>query len=324
MFLLVALVPFTVGCGLFGSDYDDPDPIATTTLTKVVKVPASVVAAANARAAKISYTKLKLIIDGIEFTVPATSTPTYDEATGLWNVTFSAKVVSSIAEALKGKANVTVKLVNTTSGSDVTLAEAVVTYGNSLTGVILTVDVDNTGKVKFTFPAGFSVTSQDGVTAPVITYFNATAAIGDNALTIAETIPAANDAAWNAVYATTDLTPTVRVTFKKGNPAANVNYALPTGVTLANTRWVIFVKNVTTGATFTLNSTVAADKALFTVAAVTGNDAAVDVTFASTTTKSLDANSKYQVTILDTNLTTADGDVLDVDNFLFKTAANAQ
>ncbi|MFZ5950479.1 MAG: hypothetical protein ACOYXC_07225, partial [Candidatus Rifleibacteriota bacterium] len=98
LFLLVALVPFTVGCnGLWDFD-DDSDPVAQSTLKLARTFPAGQFAT---KAATVAYLQdLTLVVDGITMVYDS---HTFD-ASGNPVVTFKAVVPTATLNALKAKA----------------------------------------------------------------------------------------------------------------------------------------------------------------------------------------------------------------------------
>lgn len=318
LFLLVALVPFAVGC--FGGDGDDDSVLDYTTLTNVVSLPNELVAPANMRAAaKISYKNLYLNIGGKKFTYSATKSPEYDAANNSWKITFESTMTGTEAAAFRTQTAATVEVYDgTNTAAPVKLATAVVNLNISSTSKVvpeIVVSYDDTAKTleivtidgvaptehptnTVTPPATFSVQLVVATNSVTLTKLGATAPLDTDYKTIA-----------------TITAPVFTITFEDA-------YALPTGVTsLADIRWVIYVKNVNTDTDFTLDSSVAADKALFSISAVTGDAKSINVTVIGDSIKKLVKNTKYQVTFADSNLTNADKDVLAPATYLFKTPA---
>jgi len=314
LFLLVALVPFAVGC--FGGDGDDDSVLDYTTLTNVVTLPNELIAPANMRAAKISYKNLYLNIGGKKFTPSTTVAPKY-VANNSWEITFESTMITADAASFRTQSNVTVDVFDgTIPASPVKLVTAVVDLNISSTSkevpaIVITLTGSNlaiatVGGVApkenpasaVTVPATFSVQLVVATNSVTLTKLGATAPLDTDYKTIA-----------------TITAPVFTITFEDA-------YALPTGVTsLADIRWVIYVKNVNTDTDFTLDSSVAADKALFSIAAVTGDPKSINVTVVGDSIKKLVKNTKYQVTFADSNLTNADKDVLAPATYLFKTPA---
>ncbi len=115
LFLLVALVPFTVGCGLFG-DNDDTSPITTSTLTLARLFPAGTLGGGSLRGATIAFNyndlfmyitvnraQIKLIYAGV------TRKALGDE------VKFSAPVLPSVIETINTNKSVVAEVLIQTS-----------------------------------------------------------------------------------------------------------------------------------------------------------------------------------------------------------------
>lgn len=91
LFLLVALVPFTVGCGLFG-DNDDTSPVDFTKLTATATLPAAAAPSLRALVALRTATKFAgftMSINGVVLTAE-----TEEETAAGWVVTFG-KIVTA-------------------------------------------------------------------------------------------------------------------------------------------------------------------------------------------------------------------------------------
>ncbi len=97
LFLLVSLVPFTVGCSLFGDDDDDYTPVATTRLTSTATLPAT--AGSNLKAAAVAASKFKgftMSLNGVTLTAET------EEVSGTnYIVTFSRNATTSELELAK-------------------------------------------------------------------------------------------------------------------------------------------------------------------------------------------------------------------------------
>lgn len=104
LFLLAALVPFTIGCGLFG-DNDDTTPVTVTKLTASAILPAP--AGASIRAAAVAANLFKgytMTINGVTLTAE-----TEELINGEWKVTFGAIVsATQLATAQQGLVPVTI------------------------------------------------------------------------------------------------------------------------------------------------------------------------------------------------------------------------
>ena len=193
LFLLVALVPFTVGCGLFG-DNDDTSPVDLPTLRATVTgiaTPASI----RGNLAAFQAAGYTVVINGNILS------PVAAVANGAnWDVTFQALVDAAAIAAINTQANVVIEIkkADGTVISSVTVPAASVATAKSVTlpiagGVIDTTNVQVGGE---TVPA---VSNPD----------NAAAITGatNNGNAVATTQAAA--------VAVNSLTPTFVVTFDK-------------------------------------------------------------------------------------------------------------
>jgi hypothetical protein len=320
LFLLISLVPFAVGC--FGGGYDD-DGITLVPFNSSVLLPNELVAPASLReSGKLSYLKLSLKIGGKLFMPSASVDPEYIPATNTasaaWKVIFYANLNLAEAAALRTQKNATIEVTDNSGAAPVTLVTAVVDINMSSTAAVIPEIVVSVVDSKL------KVTSFDDSTAAIndaptsdfpasITYFKVDGVVATNSVTLTklgEAAPA--DADYKTIATTT--APVFTITFDKA-------YVLQTGVSVADIRWVINVNNVNTGNDFTLDSSDAADKALFSIEAVDGSTTSINVTVVGDSTKKLVADTKYQVTFADSNLTTADEEVLAQATYLFKTPA---
>jgi len=214
LFLLVALVPFTVGCnGLWDFD-DDTDAVAQSTLKMARIFPAGTFATKGATVAYLE--DLTLVVDGITMVYDS---HTFD-ASGSPVVTFKAVIPTATLQALQAKADA-----GTTVTAEVRLGTTVIetvaaltlptTITENTTATVAAVVVPDFSKV--TDPASFKVTS---VT------FGGTA-LGNSA---------------NGAIVVNSMTPTFSVAF-------DTAYATLTDVTFE-----VVVKNVTTGTSYTLKT----------------------------------------------------------------------
>lgn len=314
LFFLVALVPFAVGC--FGGGGSDDSVLDYTTLTNVVTLPNELIAPANMRTAKLSYKNLYLNIGGKKFTPSTTVAPKY-VANNSWEITFESTMVSADAASFRTQSNVTVEVFDgTNTAAPVKLVTAVVDLNISsaskeVPAIIITLTGSN---LAIATVGGVAPKENPASAVTVPATFSVDIVVATNSVTLNKlgaTTPV--DADYKTIATIT--APVFKITFADA-------YTLPTGVTsLADIRWVIYVKNVNTDTDFTLDSSVAADKALFSVAAVTGDPKSINVTVVGDSIKKLVKNTKYQVTFADSNLTNADKDVLAPGTYLFKTPA---
>ncbi|MDD3146696.1 MAG: hypothetical protein PHD82_05295 [Candidatus Riflebacteria bacterium] len=103
LFLLVALVPFTVGCGLFG-DNDDTSPITTATLTLSRLFPAGSFASLSLRPATsivLNYNHLFMNVTVNGTKIPLSYKKHTIKAAGV-EVEFSAPVLQNVIDTIKG------------------------------------------------------------------------------------------------------------------------------------------------------------------------------------------------------------------------------
>jgi hypothetical protein len=295
IFLLVSLVPFTVGCnGLWDFD-DDDDPVAMKTLTSKVTFPAAAVSANGNIRGVLAYTGLKLVINNVIFEPSdaiyndiGTPDDTSDDTVV---VTFSAVVpVSNIPTGTQ-----TMKV---TSGNT-TLVAATIDLGNDSPDSIALVVDGTTVTVSVTVDGTPSTPTSAEVTKNL-----------DDA-----TVP--TFAVTSVKYGTTDLTnaSSTAITVNTLNPTFRVNFSAAPDLDTAT--WEIYVKSATTGSDFTLKST--DYPTLFNTTPV---GTAVDVTLAGATGKALLNNRTYMVQLKATGLKDVNGTLLDpVAAFYFKTAA---
>lgn len=175
LFLLVALVPFTVGCSLFGSNYDDPEtPPTFKTATAKAVIPAAL--AANIRAVAINEGDLfygwKIIKNGITLTAYDAT----DNGNNTYTVLFKNDTLTQAQADLANAQVFTVKITNATNVEKV--AETVVNTeltgevtltitGNTVTGVQVgttAIPTTNFGeKMAMTVRYGTSVMSSTAV-----------------------------------------------------------------------------------------------------------------------------------------------------------------
>ena len=293
LFLLVALVPFTVGCSLWGQD-EDLDVVDYAKASVSVKVPASIVSASSLRGA-VSYTTLSMTIGGFVFTP---GTPTGPDADGNYTIVFtSANLTSAQRATLTDGTAVTAVLTSNVSGSPVTMLTFPLTL-TTTSGVAITITAAGAVTVTAGGSAGTVVEGEfdaDAYELNIVKVYRK----GDGAAT-------ALTATTTGVLEVTTLTPEFVIDFDKA-------IATTTGVT-----WGAVVTCVETGASYTLSSTT--DSAIFTVVAGAATDL-VDVKVVGTTApKNLEDNKTYKVKLTATNLKMANGGMLTVTNneYFFK------
>lgn len=269
LFLLVALVPFTVGCnGLWDFD-DDSDPVATTLVKLSRSFPAG---AFTTRGATVPYVEdLTYVVDGITF---AYASHTINDA-GAIVVIFQAVMPTTSYNALQAKAAVgTTVATQLKLGTNVIATEAAATLPTTLptttttdatlvtTAVAITVDLSGITDLV----APFSVT---GVT------------FGGAAVSkVAGTYTNVNS-----------QTPTFTVTFD----------AAPVDATTAT--FAVKVTNLATGVSYTLTTLTQGG---LTVTPVAGQNA-VTIAVAATNTinETLKTNTNYSIALVETNLKNA-------------------
>ncbi|PKL45799.1 MAG: hypothetical protein CVV41_02010 [Candidatus Riflebacteria bacterium HGW-Riflebacteria-1] len=292
LFLLVALVPFTVGCSLWGQD-EDLDVVDYAKASVSVKVPASVVSASSLRGA-VSYTTLSMTIGGFVFTP---GTPTGPDADGNYTIVFtSANLTSAQRATLTDGTPVTAVLTSNVSGSPVTMLTFPLTLA-STTNVVITITA--AGAVTVTGGSAGTVVEGDIDLDAYELNISKVYRKGDGTATALTTTT-------TGVLEVTTLTPEFVIDFDKA-------IATTTGVT-----WGAVVTCVETGASYTLSSTT--DSAIFTVVAGAATDL-VDVKVVGTTApKNLEDNKTYKVKLTATNLKMANGGMLTVTNneYFFK------
>jgi hypothetical protein len=306
IFLLVSLVPFTVGCnGLWDFD-DDDDPVAMKTLTSKVTFPATAVSANGNIRGVLAYKDLKLEINNVTFEPSGAvyndnGTPD-DISDDTVEVTFSAVVpVNNIPNGSQ-----TMKV---TSGAT-TLVEATIDLGNDSPDSI-TIEVSGTVNSSGTFtPTSVSTTVTIGGTTSTPTSGTITSTPDTPATVPTFTVDSVK-------YGITPVTSssTTAISVNTLNPTFRVNFSAAPDLDTAT--WEIYVKSATTGSDFTLKST--DYPTLFTTTPV---GTAVDVKLAGATGKALLNNRTYMVQLKATGLKDVNGTLLDpVAAFYFKTAA---
>lgn len=303
LFLLVALVPFSVGCSLWGND-EDTDVLDYAKASVKAKLPASIVAPTSLRGA-VSYTTLAMTINGIPFTVSGTPTLNDD---GSYTVTFTSANLTAAERNTLTSTSTTAVITSDVTGSAVPLVSFPVTLGSE-TGTEFTVTIAADGTI--------TVVSNEG-TVGTITKGTFDDKYDMNVTKVTTIVGAETKELTNAVgtaieLAAGNVTPTFAVTYD--NDIA----------TLTNVTWKIDVTHVTdagvTVKAYSLDSSVAADKALFT----TNNDAASDTVnitvVAAAAPKNLEAGNIYKVKLTATNLKNTDGGLAAVDGkeYFFKT-----
>lgn len=299
LFLLVALVPFTVGCNGLWDFEDDSDPVATTTLSAKATLPSAAFSANGSIRAAASYTGLTMRVGGNVLT----ATSAVDNGDGTMTVTFTKVVTVAQAAAVTG--NVVAEILSGTTVIVTTTVALGTTAAPTVTVVV-------TGTV---------VAGVFTPTAVTVTYVTATVTTPVTVVTTGTTFLPVTNPVFNVTgvtYGTTALTmlnDTNTVTVSTLNPTFRVNFSEAPVLTAAT--WEVMVTNVTSGAAFTLTSTTY--PTLFTTTAV---GTAVDVKVAGATGKALVAGKTYKVALKATNVKNAAGTLLDgIAAFYFKTAA---
>ena len=290
LFLLVALVPFTVGCSLWGHD-EDLDVIAKTTKSATVKVPAAAISGVSARAA-VSYTTMTLTINGIPFSI--SGTPVYNKTDDTYTITFVAELTESQIESISA---VAVPVVITAGGNTIVSTTTSVSIDTTVPVIVVVDNGDGTIDVTVN-----GTTVVDNSTPPVLPKYEVAS------VTVLTT--ELNATEYKKIAS---LTPTFTVTLKEAY----------TNASLDAVKWDVKVTNKTTGLDFVLSSTNTAHKALFTVAA--SGDAKKAVTVKVNTKdgaqpSSLTINEDYEVTLIATDLTNGTA-TLDQATFRFNTGA---
>lgn len=283
LFLLVALVPFTVGCSLWGNDEDN----SVLDLSKVsvsVKVPASVVSSSLRGA--VPSSSLVLTIGTFTF---ATGVAT-DNLDGTYTIVFTSANLTPAERASLTTTSHTAILTSNVSGAAVEMFRFPITLDDE-TGDLLTVTVNPT-------TGAISVKLNDGTSPTVVTgetyAMNITKVAVKGGLELTASATTAVDAL--------SLTPTFSVTFDN-------DIATLTGVT-----WKVDVTHVnadgTTVKSYNLDSSVTADNALFT-RTIGAADSVVDIAVVGTAApKNLESGNIYKVKLTASNLKSIDGGIL--------------
>lgn len=160
LFLLVALVPFTVGCSLWGSD-DDDNVGYPTFLTATVKVPAAGVA--NLRAASYAdFSSYTLTLNGIVLSVDeASSVFTTDPVT----LVFKALATQAQINSVQSSTVPFTAVLSNGAGSSTTLtinpsgATGAVSITVNATGDVTSILVGTTDVINYVGEGTFTITS---------------------------------------------------------------------------------------------------------------------------------------------------------------------
>lgn len=277
LFLLVALVPFAVGC--FGGG-DDNNVLDYTTVTKTVNMPATVVAGASLRAA-VSFSNFVLYLNGNKLTATGATL----NADGLtYAVTFSASLPATTVSGLVG-ATVAAKITTTVTGTETTYAEFSYAPVSSATADVITLTVGADLKV-----TGVTVVTGGTTLAPTVT-----------AGTVDLTVYSFKVA--SATYGVTELAATVgnAITVATLTPTFTLTFSeAPTNLTSA--KWELVVSSVDANGTalqsYTLNTTT--DASIFSITADTTDTKKASVVVLGSTTntaKNLENGKTYRVQV---------------------------
>ena len=298
LFLLVALIPFGVGCFGGGSDNDVLD---YTTITKTVNMPATVVAGASLRAA-VSYSNFFLYLNGNKLTATAATL----NADGVsYDVTFSASLPAATVSGLVG-ATVAAKITTTLAGIETTYAEFSYAPVSSATTDVITLVVGADLKV-----TGVTVVTGGTTVAPTVT--PGTADLTAYSFKVASATYGVSDLpnTFGGAITVATLTPTFSLTFSEA----------PTNLTSAT--WELVVSSVDANGTalqsYTLNTTT--DASIFSITAdVTDTKKASVVVLGSSTNtaKNLEDGKTYKVQVSTNNLKAGDKNLDTPAAYFFK------
>lgn len=297
LFLMVALVPFAVGC--FGGG-DDDSVLDSTLITKTVILPGSVVADASLRAA-VSFSNFALYLNGNKLTA-TNCEPVGD---GTYKVTFSASLPAATVAALAGQ-SVAAKITTNVSGTEATYAEFTYTPVSSATTDVITVTVDATTLVV----TGVSVVTAGTTLTPTVT---AGAGLAAYSFKVASATYGVSDLpnTFGGAITVATLTPTFSLTFSEA----------PTNLTSAT--WELVVSSVDANGTalqsYTLNTTT--DASIFSITAdVTDTKKASVVVLGSSTNtaKNLEDGKTYKVQVSTNNLKAGDKNLDTPAAYFFK------
>ena len=298
LFLLVALVPFSIGC--FGGG-DDNDVIDSTPITKTVVMPGSVVADASLRGA-VSFSNFALYLNGNKLS----ATDCVPNGDGKYKVTFSASLPAATVAALVGQ-SVVAKITTTLGGAETTYAEFTYTPVSSATDDVITVTVDDTTLVV----TGVSIVTAGTTVTPTVTV--GTADLTAYSFKVASATYGVSDLpnTFGGAITVTTLTPTFSLTFSEA----------PTNLTSAT--WELVVSSVDANGTvlqsYTLNTTT--DASIFSISAdaTDTKKASVAVLGSSTNTaKNLENGKTYKVQVSTNNLKAGDKNLDTPAAYFFK------
>lgn len=160
LFLLISLVPFTVGCNLFGGDDDDSAPVNVAKLSAAATLPASA-GAANLRGVAVAANKFKNVTMKIgDVTLVAVTEEPTDSTNATYTVKFE-KIVST-AEYNAATTGVVPVVITKNDGSQVKFAVDFSTFSSSSP---LSVSVDTAGNVSSTGSVYASYAKVTSITA---------------------------------------------------------------------------------------------------------------------------------------------------------------
>jgi len=167
LFLLISLVPFTVGCSLFGDDDDDSAPVNVAKLSAAATLPASA-GAANLRGVAVAANKFKNVKMKIGGVTLDAVTEEPDSTSANYTVTFE-KVVST-AEYNAATTGVVPVIITKNDGNTIEFAVDYSTFSSSPLSVSVDTNnnVSSSGSVYAAF-AKASITESKNTLTPEFT-----------------------------------------------------------------------------------------------------------------------------------------------------------
>ena len=294
LFLLVALVPFAVGC--FGGG-DDDSVLDYTTVSKVVNMPATVVSGGESLRAAVSFKKFAMYLNAHKLT----ATKAVINSNGVtYDVTFSVALPSTtVSSELVGK-EVAAKIVTEVTGAEVVYVSFTYTPVSSSDSDTIKVDVDETtlSPTGVTIVSGGAAATSTNLATGTVTLTNYKFYVASATYNGADLASSAAVAyAYTSASAVATLTPTFELEFSEA----------PTNLSTA--AWELIVSSVDSTGTalqsYTLKTSEDSDIFSVTAHPTDTKKAYVKVLGSTTNTaKNLENGKTYKVQVSNNNLKT--------------------
>ena len=216
LFLLVSLIPFAVGCSLFGDDSDDSASVNMTTLTASAKLPASAGKPSLRAATADKFANVTMKIGDV--TLKAVSEEPTDNTNATYTVTFEQIVNTAVYQA--ATTGIVPVVISRHDGSKIEFAADFSTFSSPLSvSVDAAGTVSSSGTIYSNYARVTSITETKNTLTPEFTVvFNtdivsvANPAEFDVKVTSGTTTVAASQADFNVSY--TSATKTMKVSLK--------------------------------------------------------------------------------------------------------------